>query len=771
MLAVPACHGPATHLLSSSNQAEGRRLACWDVLGGQRFQRSMWGVGGQTRSLSFKASSPSPVKATSLKTDKSDKPAGWKDTSEVVEEKWGVEVDPMLAAHQDHLRYRMKEFVKRKSDIEKVEGSLANFAKGYEKYGFTREEDCIVYREWAPAAAAAQLIGDFNNWNGSKHTMKRDEFGVWSIRLADEGGVSVIPHGSRVKFRMQKGDGTWVDRIPAWIKFAVVDPNVFAAYYDGVYWNPPASERYEFKHPRVAKPATPLIYEAHVGMSSKEPQVASYRQFADEVLPRIKANNYNTIQLMAIMEHAYYGCFGYHVTNFFAASSRFGSPEDLKYLIDKAHSMGLRVLMDVVHSHASTNAVDGLAGYDLGQGAQDSYFHTGARGYHKLWDSRLFNYGSWEVQRFLLSNLRWWMEEYMFDGFRFDGITSMLYHHHGLNMCFTGNYSEYFSESTETEAVTYLMLANELVHSLYPDATVIAEDVSGMPTLCRPVTEGGVGFDYRLAMAIPDKWIQYLKERKDEEWSMGDIVYTLVNRRYTEPCVGYAESHDQSMVGDKTFAFLLMDKEMYYSMSAQQPANMTVDRGIALHKMIHFITMALGGEGYLNFMGNEFGHPEWIDFPRQGNNWSLDKCRRRWDLLESDHLRYKFMNAFNRAMIALAEEFQFVSSSKQYISCTSETEKLIVFERGDLVFVFNFHPTRTYSGMKVGCEIPGKYRICLDSDAGEFGGHSRVDHNVDHFTNPEGEPGKPETNFNNRPHSFMVMSPSRSCQVYYKVPE
>jgi len=727
----------------------------------------MAGVEGVSRSLSLKGSSPAVVSATSLKTDK---PVEWKDTNGL--DKLGVvEVDPLLAPHQNHLRYRVNEYMKRRQAIEEYEGGLEAFAKGYEKYGFNRDGDCIVYQEWAPAAAAAQLIGEFNNWDGTKHNMERDQFGVWSIRLPDENGVSAIPHGSKVKFRMQKGDGSWVDRIPAWIKYAIVDANIFAAYYDGVYWDPPASEKYKFKNPRPEKPVAPRIYEAHVGMSSKDPRVASYREFADEVLPRIKANHYNTVQLMAVQEHAYYGCFGYHVTNFFGASSRSGTPEDLKYLIDKAHSMGLRVLMDVVHSHASTNAVDGLAGYDLGQAAQDSYFHTGARGYHTLWDSRLFNYGSWEAQRFLLSNLRWWIDEYQFDGFRFDGVTSMLYHHHGLNMCFTGNYHEYFSEATDTEAVMYLMLANELVHSLYPDATVIAEDVSGMPTLCRPVSEGGIGFDYRLAMAVPDKWIQYLKDKKDEEWSMGDIVYTLVNRRHTEKCVGYAESHDQSMVGDKTFAFLLMDKEMYFSMSALQEPNLIVDRGVALHKMIHFITMALGGEGYLNFMGNEFGHPEWIDFPRQGNNWSYEKCRRRWDLVDSDHLRYKYMNNFNRAMMALDEEFNFVSSNKQYISLTSETEKLIVFERADLVFVFNFHPTRTYTGLKVGCETPGLYRICLDSDAAEFGGHARVDHNVDHFSSPEGEPGKPETNYNNRPHSFMVMSPCRSCQVYYKVPE
>ncbi|KAG0581581.1 hypothetical protein KC19_4G262800 [Ceratodon purpureus] len=724
----------------------------------------MWGVEGISRTLSFKDISGPLVKAVSLKTDKPDKPAGWKDLNGMG--KLGVlEVDPSLNAHEIHLKYRVREYMKRKMEIENIEGSLQDFAKGYEKFGFNREGNCIVYKEWAPVAEAAQLIGEFNNWDGSKHNMEKDQFGVWSIRLSDEGGKSVIPHGSKVKFRMKKDDGTWVDRIPAWIKYAVVDPTVFAAYYDGVYWDPPSADKYHFKHSRPDKPSAPLIYEAHVGMSSKEPRVNSYREFADEVLPRIKANNYNTIQLMAIMEHAYYGCFGYHVTNFFAASSRSGTPEDLKYLIDKAHAMGLRVLMDVVHSHASTNAEDGLAGYDIGQKAEDSYFRTGARGYHSLWDSRLFSYGNWEVQRFLLSNLRWWMEEYMFDGFRFDGITSMLYHHHGIGMSFTGNYHEYFSEATDVEAVMYMMLANDLVHSIYPDATVIAEDVSGMPTLCRPVSEGGIGFDYRLAMGIPDKWIQYLTKKKEEEWSMGDIVYTLVNRRYREPCVGYAESHDQSIVGDNTYAWLLMDKEMYFGMSIEQPISLIVERGIALHKMIHFITMALGGEGYLNFMGNEFGHPEWIDFPRQGNNWSFDKCRRQWDLADQAHLRYKFMNNFNRTMIGLEEEFQFVGSNKQYISCTSESEKLIVFERGDLVFVFNWHPTTTYSGLKVGCEIPGKYRICLDSDAAEFGGHARLDHEVEHFTSPEGEPGKPETNYNNRPHSFMVMAPSRSCQV------
>nr|BAE96955.1 starch branching enzyme I [Ipomoea batatas] len=680
-------------------------------------------------------------------------------------------LDQGLKPYKDHFRYRMKRYLDQKKLFENFEGGLEEFALGYLKFGFNKEEGCIVYQEWAPAAQEAEIIGDFNEWDGSSHKMEKNQFGVWSIKIPDCDGKPAIPHNSRVKFRFKHNSGVWIDRIPAWIKYATVDPTKFAAPYDGVYWDPPASERYDFKYPRPPQPKAPRIYEAHVGMSSLEPRVNSYREFADDVLPRIKENNYNTVQLMAIMEHSYYASFGYHVTNFFAVSSRSGTPEDLKYLIDKAHSLGLRVLMDVVHSHASNNVTDGLNGFDVGQGSQDSYFHTGDRGYHQVWDSRLFNYSNWEVLRFLLSNLRWWLEEYKFDGFRFDGVTSMLYHHHGINLTFTGDYNEYFSEKTDVDAVVYLMLANTLIHSIMPDATVIAEDVSGMPGLCRSVSEGGIGFDYRLAMGIPDKWIDYLKNKSYADWSMKEITWTLTNRRYTEKCVAYAESHDQAIVGDKTIAFLLMDREMYSGMSCLTEASPVVDHGIALVKMIHFLSMALGGEAYLNFMGNEFGHPDWIDFPRDGNNWSYEKCRRQWNLVDTDHLRYKFMNAFDRAMNLLDEEFSFLASEKQIVSSIDEDNKVIVFERGDLVFVFNFHPENTYEGYKVGCDLPGKYQVALDSDAWVFGGHGRVGHDVDHFTSPEGIPGVAETNFNGRPNSFKVLSPPQACVAYYRVEE
>ncbi|KAK9723834.1 hypothetical protein RND81_05G028700 [Saponaria officinalis] len=673
------------------------------------------------------------------------------------------EIDSILKNHRTHLDYRYSMYRKLREEINKYEGSLEAFSRGYENMGFNRSETGIAYREWAPGAKSASLIGDFNNWNPNADVMTRNEFGVWEIFLPNNAdGSAAIPHGSRVKIRMDTPSGI-KDSIPAWIKFSVQAPGEIP--YNGIYYDPSDEEKYVFKHPQPERPNSLRIYECHIGMSSTEPKINTYANFRDDVLPRIKKLGYNAVQIMAIQEHSYYASFGYHVTNFFAPSSRFGTPEDLKSLIDKAHELGLVVLMDIVHSHASNNTLDGLNMFD---GTDSHYFHSGARGYHWMWDSRLFNYGNWEVLRYLLSNARWWLEEYKFDGFRFDGVTSTMYTHHGLQVAFTGNYEEYFGFATDVEAVNYLMLVNDMIHGLYPEAISIGEDVSGMPTFCLPTRDGGVGFDYRLHMAIADKWIELLQLR-DEDWKMGDIVFSLTNRRLGEKCVCYAESHDQALVGDKTIAFWLMDKDMYDFMALDRPSTPRIDRGIALHKMIRLITMGLGGEGYLNFMGNEFGHPEWIDFPRceqnlptgeviPGNNNSFDKCRRRFDLGDADYLRYHGLQEFDRAMQHLEGTYGFMTSEHQYISRKDEGDKIIVFERENLVFVFNFHWANSYFDYRVGCLKPGKYKIVLDSDDPLFGGFSRIDHRAEYFTF--------EGHYDNRPRSFLVYAPSRSAVVY-----
>jgi 1,4-alpha-glucan branching enzyme len=561
-----------------------------------------------------------------------------------------IDIDPWLEPYANALRHRYHVYQCALRNIISAEGSLEAFSRGYEYFGFNRVEvdsqPGVMYREWAPAARSLHLIGDFNDWNRQTHPMQRDRTGVWSIFLPDAKYAERFVHGGRVKVHIDSAIGP-MDRNPAYIRHVEHDPET--NNFTGRYWHPPTP--YTWKHATPPLARQPRIYEAHVGMATEQERIGTYREFADDVLPRIARAGYNVVQLMAIQEHPYYASFGYHVSSFFAASSRFGPPEDLKYLVDQAHGLRLRVLLDVVHSHSVKNVYDGL---NLLDGSDHQYFHAGGRGVHPDWDSMLFDYNAWEVKRFLLSNVRFWLCEYNFDGFRFDGVTSMMYRHHG-NKAF-GSYDDYLIHDLDEDAIAYLQLANQVAHTVRPDVITIAEDVSGMVGLCRPLEEGGLGFDYRLAMSIPDYWIKVLKHSRDEDWQMGEMYNILRNRRHKEKHIAYAESHDQAMVGDKTVAFWLMDKEMYWDMNLASQ-NPVIDRGIALHKMIRLITFALGGEGYLNFMGNEFGHPEWIDFPREGNGFSYKYARRQWALADHEDLRYKYLAAFDRAMQGLDESY------------------------------------------------------------------------------------------------------------------
>ncbi|CAH8446935.1 unnamed protein product [Schistosoma margrebowiei] len=661
-----------------------------------------------------------------------------------------LQLDPWLEPFKHEIKRRYKCFLDHMKWINDVSG-LEEFTQGYKEFGVHVRDDGSIYcKEWAPGAKELYLRGDFNDWQEFTHPFKNVGFGKWELTIPSANGSPVIKHLSKIKLLVVAHDGRRLDRLSPWAPYVkCFEGNII---YDQLLYNP--SERYQLKYPHPPRPKSLRIYECHIGISSSEPVVASYSHFKDNILPRIKDLGYNAIQIMALMEHAYYASFGYQVTSFFAASSRFGTPEELRAMVDEAHRLGIVVLLDVVHSHASKNTNDGLNQFD---GTNACYFHDLGRGTHELWDSRLFNYTELEVLRFLMSNLRWWIEEYGFDGFRFDGVMSMLYHHHGLMTNFSGHYGEYFGLSVDTESFTYLMLANHFLHEKYPFIITIAEEVSGMPTLCRPVSEGGGGFDYRLAMAIPDKWIELLKKYKDEDWNMSNLVHTLTNRRYGEPNIAYAECHDQALVGDKTLSFWLMDKEMYFSMSTLSPPNLIIDRGIALHKLIRFITHTLGGEGYLNFMGNEFGHPEWLDFPRAGNNSSYHYARRQWNLVDDPLLRYKYLNNFDRAMQHLEEKYGWLAAPQAYVSRKNEGDKVIAFERAGVLFAFNFHPTQSFTDYKIGVDTPGQYHIVLDSDQEEFGGFKRIDQSVDVFT--RNEP------WDNRRNCVFLYLPSRTCMA------
>lgn len=628
-----------------------------------------------------------------------------------------LQIDPYLQPYKIDIELRMKNYDETKRRLLANHKNLSSFANGHLYFGFQRQEKGWYYREWAPHAQAIALIGDFNGWDRSRHKLKQVSAGIWELFIP---GIDTIPHGSKVKIEII-ADGQKFDRIPLYCKRVIQDSDTHN--FDGQFWNPEHPFIWTDSAFNIEKSKPLLIYESHVGMSGLKEGITSFREYTDFILPRIKKLGYNAIQLMAIAEHPYYGSFGYQVTNFFSVSSRFGTPEDLKRLIDTAHNMEIAVFLDLVHSHAAKNVLEGIGAFD---GTEYQFFHSGERGNHPEWGTKLFNYGKPEVIHFLLSNIKFWLEEYHFDGFRFDGVTSMLYHDHGLGEVFD-DYNKYFSPNTDTEAVTYLQLAAELSKEVKSGCLLIAEDMSGMPGMCLPISYGGIGFDYRLGMGIPDFWIKTLREKRDEEWDLGQLWYELTQRRFKEKVIGYCESHDQALVGDKTIMFWLADKEMYWHMNIGSQSHI-IDRAMALHKMIRLITCTCAGEGYLNFMGNEFGHPEWIDFPREGNGWSYYHARRRWDLADDTNLRYHYLQNFDRAMIHLVKENNLLAQETRLL-LHDEKNKILIYLKGDYLFVFNFHPHKSYVA-NIPMAKQTDYQLVLHSEWKNFGGLRDIDCNT-----------------------------------------
>jgi len=661
-----------------------------------------------------------------------------------------IKVDPWLEPGEKEIEERYQRFLNRLKSIENDFGSLLQIADGYKYFGinFDAEKNGWFYREWAPMAKGLYLVGDFNNWQQFTHPLKRNEFGIWEIFLSAEQYKDTFVHGSKIKVLVDSDKGLQY-RIPAYITRVVQDEDT--KNFSGQLWFP---EEFDWSGDQynIAQAGELFIYESHVGMAQEKEGVGTYLEFIDNVLPRVKAGGYNAIQLMAIQEHPYYGSFGYHVSNFFAPSSRFGTPEELKQLIKAAHQMGIAVILDIVHSHTVKNTVEGINEFD---GSDAQYFHPGSRGEHPQWDSKLFDYGKTEVLRFLLSNIKYWLKEFHFDGFRFDGVGSMMYHHHGLETI--DSIDKYFRQGVEYDAITYLQLANTLSHEIYAESVSIAEDVTGMPGLTFPVDEGGLGFDYRLGMGIPDFWIKLLKEYRDEEWNIHEMWQVLNDRLPYVKTVAYAESHDQALVGDKTLAFRLMDKEMYFHM-AKDDDNLVIERGMALHKMIRLFTISLGGNAYMNFMGNEFGHPEWIDFPREGNGWSYKYCRRQWSLVDDPGLKYHYLADFDKAMIRVIKEHKIMSSLFGNQLNMDEQNKTVAFERNNLIFLFNFHPVNSVPDYKFPVPKPGEYRLILSTDDVRFGGHGRVDPNVRYIAK-----------YDNGTIKLSVYNTNRTAQVFERI--
>ncbi len=653
-----------------------------------------------------------------------------------------VQEDPWLNPYREIIYRRQLSAFEKEKEIIGETGSLSSFATGYLFFGVHQTDSGWVIREWAPNATKIYLTGSFSGWKEvPEYLMEKKEHGIWELYLSQD----ALHHQDIFKLSVYWTGGHGY-RIPSYIKRVVQEEDT--KIFNAQVWTP--DSEYQWQYPTLdAGTRSPLIYEAHIGMCTQYEKIGTFNEFREAVLPRIKESGYNTIQLMAIQEHPYYGSFGYHVSNFFAVSSRFGTPEELKQLIDCAHGMDIAVIMDIVHSHAVKNELEGLGNFD---GTSYQYFHEGTRREHVAWDSLCFDYGKNEVLHFLLSNCKFWLEEYRFDGFRFDGVTSMLYYDHGLSRDFT-NYGMYYDGQQDEDAIVYMTLANKLIKEVNPGAVTVAEEMSGMPGIAVTQEKGGYGFDYRLAMGVPDYWIKIIKERSDEHWDINEMYHELTRKRHDEKTVSYAESHDQALVGDKTIIFRLMDKEMYFNMN-KGVRNMIIDRGIALHKMIRFITAATAGGGYLNFMGNEFGHPEWIDFPREGNDWSFKYARRQWNLVDDKNLNYHFLGDFDRAMIRMIRDEQLLEHQHCRLLSDNRPDQVIAFERKDIVFIFNFNPVQSFTDYAIPVN-PGKYRIVLNTDHIEFGGFGNVNEQITYFSKSSGGISSQ--------HYMMLYVPSRTA--------
>ena len=634
-----------------------------------------------------------------------------------------IKNDTYLEPFSDAINGRYQAAIDKKNELVGEKGNLNDFATGYLYFGLHKTEDTWILREWAPNAIDIFVVGDFNDWKESaKYAMKRIKgTGNWEIKIKNKN----FRHGTHFKL-MIHWDGGCGERIPAWATRVVQDPETHL--FSAQVWDP--EEKYVWTCNKFKPDTDPLlIYECHIGMGQDAEKVGTYTEFRDNVLPRIAKLGYNCIQIMAIQEHPYYGSFGYHVSSFFAASSRFGTPEELKSLIDAAHAKGIAVIMDIVHSHAVKNENEGLGNF---AGDPNQYFYQGALHEHPAWDSLCFDYGKNEVLHFLLSNCKYWLEEYHFDGFRFDGVTSMLYYSHGLGESFC-EYADYYNGHQDGNAITYLTLANDLIHQVNKHAITIAEEVSGMPGIATPIKDGGYGFDYRMAMNIPDYWIKNIKELKDEDWKPSSMLWELTNRRKDEKTISYAECHDQALVGDKTIIFRLIDADMYWHFKkGDQTSN--VERGIALHKMIRLLTATTINGGYLNFMGNEFGHPEWIDFPRECNGWSYKYARRQWNLVDDKSLCYHYLNDFDIAMLKLIKKQKNFEKQPFQEIWHNDGDQVFAYQRGELLFFFNFSPTRSYCGYGFMVK-QGSYEYLLNTDDVAFGGNGFNDDKLTHLTN------------------------------------
>ena len=645
--------------------------------------------------------------------------------------------DQELREYHPFLVARGERYAKEAERIKALYGSLHAYANLHTNLGYhlvqENGKNIWLWREYMPGAKTIWLTTEKQRFQRHAHLKFTPcEDGFFELRLEEK----ELSHGLYVELRVEpksfeiynpEGFPTTLKRIPAFANWVEQNKEMPAQWCARI-WHP--KKPYQFQYPKPPKPTFLRIYEAHVGMAQSDTKhinesYGSYTDFANDILPHIKDAGYTTVQLMAIPEHPLYRSFGYQVSNYYAPSSRFGDINSCKAMIDTAHKLGLQVILDITHAHSCANTEQGLCNYD-----STAYFFTDQM---NQWGTPTFDFSKEMTRRFLLSNLRYWMEEFQFDGFRFDAVGNMLYKDFGRDDTFehTGRcfYGKDGKPRTNEAGELYLCLANDLVHTISQEAFTIAEEFSGMPGLTCAPSDGGLGFDARFAMGIPDYWEKCIKNPQD----LGSLWYEMNNHRPYDRTISYVECHDQCINGDDAMIWRLLGDDMYTTM-LRGIDSWNISRGLAYYRLMRLITLSTADLGYLNFMGNEFGHPEWLDAERHAH--------RQWRLATDERLKYACLAAFDLAQMKMVATYLTDFATPPLFRYIHEDKRLLAFERGHLLFAFNFHETAAYDDILFAV-TPGKYTEILSSDDSTYAGHDNLritDPKVEHFTTPLPDP-------------------------------
>jgi 1,4-alpha-glucan branching enzyme len=615
-----------------------------------------------------------------------------------------------------------------------------NHLRAYEKMGAhpTVHEGVpgVAFAVWAPSALRVSVVGNFNHWHGGRHPMRpRGASGIWELFIP---GLKV---GEIYKYEIKSRYRNYmVNKADPYGFASEVRPNNAAVVWDlGRYawndgdWMATRKDRQNFESPIS-------IYEVHLGSWKRKgagrDDWLSYRELADELVPYVKEMGYTHIEMMPVAEHPYDGSWGYQVTGYYAPTARFGTPDDFRYFVDKAHQAGLGLIVDWVPAHFPKDE-HGLAFFD----GTHLYEHADPRlGEHREWGTNVFNFGRNEVRGFLLSNALFWLEQYHIDGLRVDAVASMLY------LDYSRQHGEWlpnkFGGRENLEAVDFLKRFNELVHQEHPDVLTFAEESTAWPLVSRPVYLGGLGFDLKWNMGWMHDMLEYMqKDPVHRRYHHNNLTFTMMyafSENFTLPF-----SHDEVVYGKRSMLNKMPGDEW------QRFANL---------RAVYAYMTAFPGKKLL-FMGGEFG---------QWNEWNV-QTGLDWYLLEKAFHRQvqQFVKDLNHLYTRepALHEVDFHWDGFEWIDFHDVDNSIVSFvryakgKREAVVVVANFTPMPR-SGYRVGVPAPGFYREILNSDSAHYGGSN--------MGNAGGLPSEP-TPWQGQPHSILLTVPPLA--VVYLKPE